>query len=111
MFGLDFKHVVDEETGEVKLEHYRYVDKYTGEIMCEMIDGNIVWYFDPPDPIIKCVIEEYAEHIMREWFLEYNGIISKHKIPEEMSARSPQDLSRIIANFEEKGYTYDLKMW
>ena len=80
MYGIDFRHEVTEDGG-VSLAYYRYADDITGEVMCELIDGELVWYTEPPNESVLAIVTERASEIMRTWYLEYNGIKPSIPVP------------------------------
>jgi len=84
MFGLDFKHVID-ENGDVSLEYFKYTD-IDGTVLCEMADGKIVWHVKPVDVYLKIMVEARYKEIMRDWYLDryIKGMgIDLHEIPFE----------------------------
>ena len=90
--------------GDLKFEHekvngfpvlvkFRYTHMGTGELICEMVGNELVWYIEPPHEEIKWVVQDRFEEIQREFWLTWVGLLGSTKMP----IMSKEDLFNVPA--------------
>ena len=80
VYEMQFDHKT--ENGKTDLAYFRYIDIATGDAVCELINGELIWHREPDNEFIKLVVYHRLEEIQQRWWLEAHGIGQSFKQPE-----------------------------
>ena len=80
VYEMQFDHKA--ENGKINLAYFRYIDIATGEAVCELIDGELIWHREPDNEYMELVVCHRFEEIQEKWWLEAHGIGQSFAQPE-----------------------------